>query len=111
MSYDAIMAIIDARCCDNDHFSLSFRQSIDFVHQSVVVSEEGAKFIWSVCESQENVRDESNLLMDEFDTAANVLWQFLEGWYGEATDVEFGQDASSHSYCWAVSLGLGGAIG
>ena len=75
---DAVEAVVGAGRGDDDHLAFGLGQPAVLVHQRVVVGEERPEFRWPVRERQEDIGDESRLLLNFEHSRADVLGQILE---------------------------------
>ena len=78
MRDDAVQAVVGARRRDDDHLALGLREPAFLQHQRVVVREERAELVGTMRERQEDVRDETRLLLHFDESRADVLGQFVE---------------------------------
>ena len=71
---DAIQAIVRARRRDHDHLAVGLREPAAFLlHQRIVVREERAKFVRTMRERDEHVRDEAGLFLHGENARADVV--------------------------------------
>jgi len=74
----AVVALIGAAGGDHDHFTLGLGQPASFLHQRVVISEEGAEFIRTMRHREEHVRNESGLCLHLLDPGSDIVGHFLQ---------------------------------
>ena len=75
---DAVVAVVGGRSRDDDHFAFGLGQPAGTLHQRVVIGKEGAELVGAVGEGEEDVGNESRLLLDGADAAADVVRERVE---------------------------------
>ena len=86
MGNDAVQAIVRARGRDYDHLALRLRKPRIAQHQRVVIRKERAEFVRPVREREEDVRNETCLLLHFEHPRADILGQVFELRDGITTD-------------------------
>ncbi len=73
----AVVALVGAACCDDDHLALGLGQAAIPLHQGIVISEERPKFVRPVCERQENVWDEAGFFLHRQNAGSDIFRQLV----------------------------------
>jgi hypothetical protein len=84
--HDAVEAIVRARGRDDDHLAFGFAKPALLQHEGVVVREEGPEFVRPMRQGQEDVGNESRLLLHLEHPRADVVGQIFEFRDGIAAD-------------------------
>ena len=81
--HDAVQAVIGGAGGSDDHLAVALAEAGFFAqHQCIVVCKKSAPFGWATRQSEENIRDESGLLLDFQYLGLDVLWQIEYGGRG-----------------------------
>ena len=79
MGNHAVMALVGGGRRHHDHLALGLGQPAVLFHQRVMIGKEGAKFVRTISQRQEDVRDEAGFFLHREDPGADVLRQPVDG--------------------------------